>query len=76
MTSRAHAAACLADHSPNDQPAISQPVPLEFCLAGAAGQHYYYWQIPESYSSRSWTIKLQALPGENAILMLQGLDVQ
>src|SRR5664279_1174734 len=68
------AATCLTDRPPNDQPANSQAVPNEFCLAGAAGQHYYLWQIPESAAGKRWTVKLESLPGENTILMVQSLD--
>ena len=72
--SGAHAATCLADYSPNGQPANSQSVPPEFCIAGAAGQHYYLWNIPAVLSGRSWTVKLESRPGEDTRLVVQSLD--
>lgn len=72
--SGAHAATCLADRSPNDQPTNSQSVPPEFCIAGAVGQHYYLWNIPAALSGRSWTVKLESLPGEDTRLVVQSLD--
>jgi hypothetical protein len=68
------AASCISDAPPNDQPATGQAVPTEFCVAGAAGQHYYLWTIPDSPAGRQFTVKLQSLPGETSILMVQSLD--
>ncbi len=49
-------------------------MPPEFCIAGAAGQHYYLWTIPDSFAGRQFKVKLQSLPGETSILMVQSLD--
>jgi hypothetical protein len=68
------AASCISDAPPNDQPATGQPVPQEFCVAGAAGQHYYLWTIPDSFAGRQFKVKLQSLPSETSILMVQSLD--
>ncbi len=70
----AAAAGCISDAPPNGQPAIGQTVPPEFCVAGAAGQHYYLWTIPDSFAGRQFTVKLQSLSGETSILMVQSLD--
>jgi hypothetical protein len=68
------AASCISDAPPNDQPANGQAVPPEFCIAGAAGQHYYLWTIPDSLAGLQFKVKLQSLPGETSILMVQSLD--
>jgi hypothetical protein len=68
------AASCISDAPPNDQPATGQIVPAEFCVAGAAGQHYYLWSIPDSLAGRQFVVKLQSLPGETSILVVQSLD--
>jgi hypothetical protein len=68
------AASCISDAPPNGQPATGQTVPPEFCIAGASGQHYYLWTIPESFAGRPFTVRLQSLPGESSILMVQSLD--
>src|SRR5450631_559685 len=65
---------CVPDRPPNDQPATGQTVPPEFCVAGAAGQHYYLWTIPDSFAGRQFTVKLQSLLDETSILMVQSLD--
>ncbi|HEX3756437.1 MAG TPA: VWA domain-containing protein [Rhizomicrobium sp.] len=70
----AEAAPCLVDAPPNEQPASSQSVPPEFCIAGAVGQHYYLWNIPANFTGKNWTLKLEALPGETARLLVQSLD--
>ena len=68
------AANCIADKSPNPQPATSQSVPPVFCLTGAVGQHYYLWAIPANLVGRVWTVKLELLPGEDTRLLVQSLD--
>lgn len=70
----AASAPCLADHPPNDRPANSQSVPPEFCVSGAAGQHYYLWKIPSNLDGKVWKLKLEALSGEDTRLMVQSLD--